>query len=82
MNQFYDSFFFEIRNLGLFNFSRKLYSKGIKKEYKELRKTNNKLSIHPTNKFYSLLIDKRIEEKLEEIDAKLEKINESPPMIA
>ena len=61
LNQVYDSFFFEIRNLGLLNFSRDLYSKGIKKEYKELRKTNNKLSIHPTNKFYSLLIDKRIE---------------------
>jgi predicted Zn-dependent protease len=64
LNYIYDSFFFEIRNLGLFNFSRDLYSRGIKKEYKELRKTNNKLSIHPTNKFYRLLIEKRIEEKL------------------
>jgi predicted Zn-dependent protease len=64
LNQVYDSFFFEIRNLGLLNFSKELYSKGIKKEYKELRKTNNKLSIHPTNKFYSLLIEKRKEQKL------------------
>ena len=69
LNQVYDSFFFEIRNLGLLNFSRELYSKGIKKEYKELRKTNDKLSIHPTNKFYSLLIDKREEEKLGMITA-------------
>lgn len=64
LNYVYDSFFFEIRNLGLLRFSKELYSKGIKKEYKELRKSNNKLSIHPTNKFYRLLIDKRIEEKL------------------
>ncbi len=64
LNNVYDSFFFEIRNLGFFNFSKELYSKGIKKEYKELRKTNNKLGIHPTNKFYQMLINKRIEEKL------------------
>ena len=50
--------------MGLFSFSKKNYSKGIQKEYKELRKSNKKLSIHPTNKFYQLLIDKRIEEKL------------------
>ena len=64
LNNIYDSFFFEIRNLGLFSFSKETYSKGIRKEYKELRKSNKKLSIHPTNKFYQLLIDKRIEEKL------------------
>ncbi|MFW9824719.1 MAG: hypothetical protein ACFFE4_17385 [Candidatus Thorarchaeota archaeon] len=64
LNHIYDSFFFEIRNLGLFSFSKGLYSKGIKKEYKELRETNNKLRIHPTNKFYKLLSEKRTEEKL------------------
>ncbi|MHA2281292.1 MAG: hypothetical protein ACXAC5_10605 [Promethearchaeota archaeon] len=64
LNLIYDSFFFEIRNLGLFSFSKEIYSRGIKKEYKELRKSNKKLSIHPTNKFYQMLIDKRTEEKL------------------
>ncbi|MHA1931186.1 MAG: hypothetical protein ACW96X_01525 [Promethearchaeota archaeon] len=64
LHEVYDSFFFEIKNLGLYSFSKELFSKGIKKEYKELRKSNNKLSIHPTNKFYRLLIEKRIEEKL------------------
>lgn len=64
LSKVYDSFFFEIRDLEILKLSKEIYSKGIKKEYKELRKTNNKLSIHPTNKFYRLLIDKRIEEKL------------------
>ncbi len=64
LNIVYDSFFFEIINLDIFKLSKEIYSKGIKKEYKELRKSNNKLSMHPTNKFYRLLIDKRIEEKL------------------
>ncbi|MFW9895463.1 MAG: hypothetical protein ACFFD7_06645, partial [Candidatus Thorarchaeota archaeon] len=64
LNHIYDSFFFEIKNLGLFSFSKRLYSKGIKKEYKELLKSNNKLKIHPTNKFYRLLIEKKKEEKL------------------
>ncbi len=64
LNDIYDSFFFEIRNLGWFSFSKELYPRGIKKEFKELRKSNSKISIHPTNKFYQLLIDKRIEENL------------------
>jgi predicted Zn-dependent protease len=64
LNDIYDSFFFDIRNLGLFSFSKEIYPKGIKKEFKELRKSNKKLSIHPTNKFYQQLIDKRIEENL------------------
>ena len=59
-----DSFFFEIRNLGQFNFPKDQFSKGVKKEHKELRTTNHKLSIHPTNKFYQVLINKRMEEKL------------------
>jgi len=64
LNLVYDSFFFEVRNLGLYSFSKKFFSKGIRREYKELRKSNKKLRIHPTNKFYQLLINKRIEEKL------------------
>jgi predicted Zn-dependent protease len=64
LNEVYDSFFFEIRNLGQFNFPKELYSKGVKTEHKELRKTNDKLSMHPTNKFYQVLIDKRRKENL------------------
>ncbi|MFW9867655.1 MAG: hypothetical protein ACFFEN_16290, partial [Candidatus Thorarchaeota archaeon] len=64
LNEVYDSFFFEIRNLGQFSFPKELYSKGVKTEYKELRRTNDKLNIHPTNKFYQVLIDKRMKENL------------------
>jgi len=64
LNQVFDSCFFEVRNLGKFNFSKKLLSKGVKKEYKEMKGINDKLSIHPTNKFYQLLIDIRTKEKL------------------
>ncbi|MFW9873980.1 MAG: hypothetical protein ACFFG0_12810 [Candidatus Thorarchaeota archaeon] len=64
LNQVFDSYFFEIRNLGQLNFSKKLLSKGVKKEYKEMKGINGKLSIHPTNKFYQKLIDLRTKEKL------------------
>jgi predicted Zn-dependent protease len=60
----YDSYFFEIRNLGQVSFSKKLLSKGVKKEYKEIKGIKDKLSIHPTNKFYQSLIDIRTKEKL------------------
>ncbi|MFX1375462.1 MAG: hypothetical protein ACFFA0_06600 [Promethearchaeota archaeon] len=59
LNQVFDSFFFEIRNLGQINFSKKFLSKGVKKEYKDMKKLNGRLSIHPTNKFYQSLIDIR-----------------------
>ena len=62
--QVFDSYFFEIRNLGQYTFSKKLLSKGVKKEYKEIKGINDKLSIHPTNKFYQMLIDIRSKEKL------------------
>ncbi|MHA2007043.1 MAG: hypothetical protein ACXABO_05600 [Promethearchaeota archaeon] len=64
LDQVYDSFFFEVRNLGYYNFSKELFSKGIKREYKEMRKTNDKLKIHPTNKFYQILLNKKQEENL------------------
>ncbi|MFX1419517.1 MAG: hypothetical protein ACFE9N_11415 [Promethearchaeota archaeon] len=64
INQVYDSFFFSIRNLGNHNFSFEIFSKGVKKEYKEMKKSADRIKIHPTNKFYQILIDKRIEEKL------------------
>ena len=64
LNQVFDSFFFGIRNLGQFHFTKNLFSKGVKKEYKEMRKINDKLSTHPTNKFYQSLINIRTREKL------------------
>ena len=64
LNNVYDSFFFDIRNLGGYNFSLELFSKGVKNEYKEMKKSSDKIKIHPTNKFYQVLIDKRIEENL------------------
>jgi predicted Zn-dependent protease len=64
LNQIYDSFFFDIKNLGSYNFSMELFSKGVKKEYKEMKKPSDKIKMHPTNKFYRILINKRIEENL------------------
>ncbi|MFX0103871.1 MAG: hypothetical protein ACFE75_00065 [Candidatus Hodarchaeota archaeon] len=64
LNQVYDSFFFGITNLGCYNFSIKQFSKGVKKEYKEMQKPFDKMEIHPTNKFYQILINKRKEENL------------------
>ncbi|MFW9999884.1 MAG: hypothetical protein ACFE9Q_02480 [Candidatus Hodarchaeota archaeon] len=64
LNEVFDSFFFDIRNLGDYNFSNELFSKGLKKEYKEMKKSSNKIKMHPTNKFYQILIDKRIQENL------------------
>jgi len=64
LNKVFDSFFFDIRNLGGYNFTVKLFYKGVKKEYREMKKSSNKIKIHPTNKFYQILINKRIEENL------------------
>lgn len=64
LDQVFDSFFFDIRNLGQFRFTKDLLSKGVKKEYKEMRKINDKLITHPTNKFYQSLINIRTREKL------------------
>lgn len=64
LNQIFDSYFFEIINLGQYNFSKELLSKGVKKEYKEMKGINEKLSIHPTNKFYQSLIDIRTKDRL------------------
>jgi predicted Zn-dependent protease len=64
INEVFDSFFFDIRNLGQFHFGKAFFSKGIKKEYKEMRKINDKLVTHPTNKFYQELINIRTREKL------------------
>jgi len=67
----YDSFFFNIIDLGDYKFSKKMLSKGIKREkYRGKKKKNNeKIPLHPTNKFYQVLIDKRNENKLDIIIA-------------
>lgn len=64
LNQTFDSFFFGIRNLGEFNFTNELFSKGVKKEYKDMKKSSDVIKMHPTNKFYQILINKRNEENL------------------
>jgi len=64
LNQIFDSFFFDIRNLGEFNFTNELFSKGVKKEYKNMKKYSDLIKMHPTNKFYQILINKRNEENL------------------
>ena len=67
----YDSFFFNIIDLGDYKFSKKMLSKGIKREkYKDKKRNNTeKIPLHPTNKFYQVLIDKRVENKLDIIIA-------------
>lgn len=65
----FDSFFFDIRNLGEFNFTIDTFSKGIKSEYEEFDNSKKMLEVHPTNKFYQILIDKRIENRLDMIIA-------------
>ena len=64
LKKIFDSFFFSVKNLGTFNFSFKLISKGVRTEYRKMRKSSDKIKIHPTNKFYQILINKRIEENL------------------
>jgi len=64
LSQVFDSFFFSIKNLGTYNFSFELISKGVKTEYREMKKNSCKIKIHPTNKFYQILMNKRIEQKL------------------
>lgn len=61
LNQVFDSFFFDVRSIGKYNLSNKLFAKGVKSEHKERKKTSDKIKIHPTNKFYKILIDKRRE---------------------
>jgi predicted Zn-dependent protease len=67
----YDSFFFNIIDLGNYRFSKKMLSRGIKREKFRSRRRSNaeKIPLHPTNKFYQVLIDKRIENKLDMIIA-------------
>jgi len=64
LNHIYSSFFYNIRNLESYNLTSKVFSKGVRKEHKELKKSSDKIKIHPTNKFYQILMNKRVEENL------------------
>ncbi|MHA1436688.1 MAG: hypothetical protein ACTSPD_03865 [Promethearchaeota archaeon] len=63
----FQSFFFNIFNLGYFDIPNELLSKGIKEEFKNLEKKEEKIKLHPTNKFYQILISKREENNLDMI---------------
>ena len=63
----FDSFFFYIRNLGEYKFTYELKLKGVK-EYPS-KSSTEKFELHPTNKFYQILIDKRIKNQLDMIIA-------------
>lgn len=67
----FESFFFNIIDLGRYRFSKKMLSKGIKKEKYEgtAIQIPEKVHLHPTNKFYQILIDMRIENNLDMIIA-------------
>jgi predicted Zn-dependent protease len=69
LERIFDSFFFDIRNLGEFNFPIKIFSKGLKSEYEEFDNSKKMLVLHPTNKFYQILIDERIDNRLDMIIA-------------
>lgn len=67
LDKIFDSFFYHVSNLGEFKFPIDVLSRGIKKEFKEVDKTKKKLEMHPTNKFYQILINNRIKNKLDMI---------------
>jgi len=71
LENIYDSFFFNIIDLGNYKFPKKMLSRGIKREKFRSKRRNNseKIPLHPTNKFYQVLIDKRIDNKLDMIIA-------------
>ncbi len=57
IEQKFDSFFFNIYNLGRYKFPKEVFNKGIKRELKEIENTTELLELHPTNKIYQLLIN-------------------------
>lgn len=65
----FTGFFYNIVNLDKFNFSKELLTKGVKKETKKFKGNSIKLDLHPTNKFYQILIDKRTENRVNMIIA-------------
>lgn len=69
LNKIFGTFFYNIQNLGSYNFSKAMLRKGTKTEKSAHTQSERKFNLHPTNKFYQLLIDKRIENDLDMIAA-------------
>jgi predicted Zn-dependent protease len=67
LNNILESFFYDIRNLGEYSFSKEILSKGVKKEFKSQNKKKERVKVHPTNKLHQILINKRKEESLDMI---------------
>ncbi len=65
----YHNFFYTITNLGSLNLNEDLLKKGVKRKNKDENVKSKKMELHPTNKFYQILIDKRIEKNLDMIVA-------------
>ncbi|MFX0071542.1 MAG: hypothetical protein ACFFAO_10675, partial [Candidatus Hermodarchaeota archaeon] len=58
----FDSFFYNIFNLGEFSFSQEIFYSGIKEEYNQLVHPPKLTQLHPTKKFYDILL--KISKKL------------------
>jgi len=69
LERIFDSFFFNIKNLGEFEFSDDILIKGVKEEYTKMNETSEKVLLHPTNKFYGVLINERERNHLDMIIA-------------
>lgn len=65
LNLVFDSLIDDFKNLGDYAFSKKLFGKGVKNEFKMVKENNERIGLHPTNKFYQLLINKRKEENID-----------------
>lgn len=66
----FDSFFYNVNNLGESKFSKELISKGVQKAQKEKKERHSEeMDLHPTNKFYQLLIELRKKNHLDIIIA-------------
>lgn len=67
LNLIFEYLFDDYKNLGDYAFSKKLFRKGVRNEFKRVKQNNESIGLHPTNKFYQLLINKRKEENIDMI---------------
>ena len=67
----FDSVFYNIIDLGHHRFSKKMMLKGVKREKYSWKKKDlsEEMHLHPTNKFYQVLIDNRINNRVDMITA-------------
>ncbi len=66
LNLIFDSFFYDFKNLGDYTFSKKIFNKGVKNKFK-MTENNERIGLHPTNKFYQILINKKKGENIDMI---------------